>query len=205
MQFIFESNAIEGSKLSKSEVEAIIKKKYIKQTIEKREIREVQNSIKAFDIIRSDKFKLNQRQIINLHKLLVNGLGINTGYKKVDIIVNDKSTTPVGEVRTEMSRLLNWLADNKNNGRHPLQVAVDFHQRFERVHPFEDGNGRIGRLLLNWILLRYGYPPMLFLYQNRQQYFNALNQADEGRKNKWHWYCLRVYKNSVGWILKEIN
>lgn len=204
VQFIFESNAIEGSKLSQAEVNSIVQKKQIKKTIERREIREVKNSIEAFNLIRNDKFKLNQHTIINLHKLLVEGLDINTGYKKVDIIVNNKKTTPVGRVRSEMNSLLKWLKDNKKSKRHPLAIASDFHQRFEHIHPFEDGNGRIGRLLFNFVLSQYGYPPILFLYQNRRSYFSALNQADEGRKNKWYWCVLGVYKNSINWFLKEM-
>ncbi len=204
VQFIFESNAIEGSKLTSDEVNSIVKKKNIKKSIERREIKEVRNSIKAFNLIRSDIFNLNQHQIINLHKLLVEGLNINTGYKKVDIIVNNKQTTRAGEVRRDMKKLLDWYKDNKKKKIHPLQLATDFHQRFELIHPFEDGNGRVGRLLFNWILLQQKYPPILFLYQNRRKYFNALNQADEGRKNKWHWFCVDVYKKSIKWLLENI-
>ncbi|MBI2444023.1 MAG: Fic family protein [Candidatus Magasanikbacteria bacterium] len=202
VQFIFESNAIEGSKLSQSEVKAIVKNKYIKKTIARKEIVEVKNSIKVFPVIRGTQFTLNQRQIIQLHKLLVRGLGIASGYKKVDIIVNNKPTTPVGRVRQEMKMLLAWWNSNKTSQRHPLALAADFHQRFERIHPFTDGNGRIGRLLFNWILFYFGYPPILFLYRNRQRYFNALDQADEGRKNKWYWYCIQVYKSSINWLLE---
>ncbi|MFZ2189387.1 MAG: Fic family protein [Candidatus Magasanikiibacteriota bacterium] len=205
VQFIFESNAIEGSKLSQQEVGAIIKKQYLNKSVEKREIKEVRNSILALKIIRDKKFVLNQHSIINLHKLLVDGLDINTGFKKVDIVVNNKQTTPAGQVRMEMKKLLDWWKKNKKSKQHPLALAADFHQRFESIHPFEDGNGRIGRLLFNWILLQYGYPPILFLYQNRKLYFNALNQADEGRKNKWHWFCIRVYKDSIKWSLENIK
>ena len=204
VQFIFESNAIEGSKLSPKEVNSIVNKKYVKKSIERREIREVRNSIIAFNLIRKNNFVLNQHQIINLHKILVSGLGINTGYKKVNIIVNNKETTPAGKVRGDMKHLLDWWKKNKKNNFHPLQLAADFHQRFEHIHPFEDGNGRVGRLLFNWILFQYQYPPILFLYQNRQRYFNALDQADEDRKNKWHWFCVNVYKRSVKWLLNEM-
>ena len=205
VQFIFESNAIEGSKLSKNEVNSIVQKKYVKKTIERREIKEVKNSISAFKIIRGEYFELNQHQIINLHKLLVSNLGINTGYKKADIVVNNKPTTPAGQVRSEMGRLLNWWKMSKKNKRHPLAIAADFHQRFEHIHPFEDGNGRIGRLIFNYILLQYGYLPVLFLYQNRQLYFNALSQADRNRINKWYWYVIKVYKDSMAWFLREID
>jgi len=203
VQFIFESNAIEGSKLSQAEVSSIVKRKYLKKTIERREIKEVKNSIAAFNLIRHGEFKLNQHQIINLHKLLVEGLGVKTGYKKAAVIVNNKPTTPAGRVRAEMGLLLKWRQDNKKSRRHPLAIAADFHQRLEYIHPFEDGNGRVGRLLFNLILFQYGYPPILFLYKNRQAYFNALNQADEGRKNKWYWQAIKVYKQSLNWLISE--
>jgi Fic family protein len=202
VQFIFESNAIEGSKLSQSEVSSVVQRKIIDGNIERREIKEVRNSIAAFNLIRSDKFKLNQHSVINLHKMLVEGLGINTGYKKADVVVNNKLTVPPGQVRTEMNRLLCWFKENKKSRQHPLKIAADFHQRFERIHPFEDGNGRVGRLLFNFILLKQDYPPILFLYRNRYSYFNALNQADEGQKNKWHWQTINVYKNSLKWFLE---
>ncbi len=205
VQFIFESNAIEGSKLNQAEVNAIVKKQLINKSVEKREVKEVKNSILAFNLVRNNKFILNQHTIINLHKLLVDGLGINTGYKKVNIIVNNKTTTPAGQVRREMKNLLDWWHENKKSGCHPLSLAADFHQRFESIHPFEDGNGRIGRLLFNWMLWQFVYPPILFLYQNRRLYFNALSQADEGRRNKWHWYCIRVYGSSIKWLLQEIK
>lgn len=205
VQFIFESNAIEGSKLSQNEVNSIIQNGYIKKTIERREIKEVKNSIEAFNFIRSGKFRLNQHQIINLQKLLLKDLGKGTGYKRVDIVVNNKPTTPVGQVRSKMSELLNWWKKNKKSKRHPLALAADFHQRFEQIHPFEDGNGRTGRLLFNFLLSQYGYPPILFLYQNRTAYFNALNQADEGRENKWYWHAIKVYKDSIRWLLEEID
>ncbi|MFA6171359.1 MAG: Fic family protein [Patescibacteria group bacterium] len=104
-----------------------------------------------------------------------------------------------------MSELLSWWKKNKKSRQHPLALAADFHQRFELIHPFSDGNGRAGRLIFNYILLRYGYPPILFLYQNRQSYFSALSQADEGKKNKWHWQVIKVYKDSVRWLLKEME
>jgi len=203
VQFIFESNAIEGSRLSKAEVNSIVKNSYIKKNIERREIREVRNSIAAFNFLRRGRFRLNQHQIINLHKALMKDLPTNTGYKRVEIIVNNKTTTPVGGVRREMSMLLEWWKKNKKSARHPLAAAADWHQRFECIHPFEDGNGRVGRLLLNFLLWESGYPPILFLYQNRKLYFSALDQADEGRKNKWYWYVIRAYKNSIKWLLNE--
>lgn len=197
IQFIFESNAIEGSRLSVEEVSSIVGRKYIKKTISRKEILEVQNSIKVFDLIRKKDFKLNQRSIIELHKLLTFGLDIERGYKKVKIIVNNKETVPPGEVRSGMSELFFWLKIAQKEKRHPLFIAADFHNRFEYIHPFTDGNGRVGRIIFNWMLLKSGYGVILFKNRNRQSYFEALNQADKGRSNKLYRQCAKVYKKTI--------
>ncbi|MFH1838388.1 MAG: Fic family protein [Candidatus Kuenenbacteria bacterium] len=201
IMFIFESNAIEGSKLSQKEVEAIVKKKYLKKSINQKEILEVDNSIKAFELIRSKNFIINQISIINLHKIITKGLDIAKGYKKVNIIVNNKETVPSTEVRESMRNLLLWLNIQKKKKLHPFISAVDFHARFEYIHPFSDGNGRVGRLLFIWMFLKFGYGVMLFKNKNRQSYFSALDQADNDRSQKLYRHCVRVYKKTI----EELN
>jgi Fic family protein len=197
IRFIFESNAIEGSKLSQKEVEAIVKKKYFKKSADKSEIKEAENSIKAFNLVRSGKFVLNQRSIIGLHKILIAGLGVKEGYKKEEVVVNNKPTTAPGEVRKNMADLLKWWNKQKRDKTHPFIAASVFHQRFERIHPFSDGNGRTGRLLYNWMLLKSGYGVILFKNKNRQAYFSALDQADEGRPRKLYRHCIEVYRKTI--------
>lgn len=197
VQFIFESNAIEGSRLSSSEVESIIQKKYVKKSLERREIKEVHNALKAFTLIRDGRFKLNERSVIALHSLVTDGLGIEPGYKTEQIIVHNKLTVPPGMVRKSMAGLCAWYKQQRKTKRYPLVIAADFHARFEHIHPFADGNGRVGRLLFIWMLLEAGLPPILIRYSNRRSYFSALDQADEGRKQKWHWFCVREYKKTA--------
>ena len=197
VRFIFESNAIEGSKLSQKEVEAIIKKQYIPTSLNRKEVQEVENSIQAFELIRSKDFKLNERFLIKLHKLLTFNLEIPFGYKKVKIVINNKETTPPGEIRANVSNLIAWWKKQKKTKRHPLFVSADFHNKFEFIHPFTDGNGRVGRLLFIWMLLQIQSGVLLFKNKNRQTYFQALNQADEDRSQKWYWHCLKVYKRTM--------
>ena len=197
IQFIFESNAIEGSKLSQKEVEKIIKKQYIKRTAEKKEIIEVNNAIKAFKLIRGNNFKLNQRLIIELHKIVTSGLNIEAGYKKVDVVVNNKKTVSPDETRKSMSNLLLWQKAQQKKKLHPFILATIFHNRFEYIHPFSDGNGRVGRLLFVWMLLKSGYGVILFKNKNHISYFSALDQADNNRPRKLFRHCIRVYKKTI--------
>lgn len=68
-------------------------------------------------------------------------------------------------------------------GRHPIVHAANHHAWLERIHPFVDGNGRTGRLVLNFMLLQHGYPPAVILATQRKRYLNALEKADEGNPN----------------------
>ena len=64
---------------------------------------------------------------------------------------------------------------------YPLELAFKFHQQFEKIHPFADGNGRVGRMLLNYILIKAGYYPIIIRKTHRNHYLKALQAADIGR------------------------
>ena len=64
---------------------------------------------------------------------------------------------------------------------HPLQLAANLHGKFERIHPFDDGNGRVGRFLILAVLVNAGYPPLIIRKTQRLAYFNALADFDDGR------------------------
>lgn len=202
IKFIFESNSIEGSRLSKEEVESIIKKKYVKKSLDRKEVLEVENSIYAFGVIRGKNFKLNQNEIKNLHKIIIKGLGIEEGYKTENIVVNNKKTCPPKEVKEKMTELIKWWNLEQKNKSNSFLNFIKFHQRFELIHPFSDGNGRVGRLILIWMLLKNDYGVILFKNKNRHKYFSALDSADIGRNNKLYRYAVDVYKNTLKEIMK---
>jgi len=200
IKFIFESNSIEGSRLSESEVENIVKNKYIKKSLNRKEVIEVENSIKAFDMIRNNEFSLNQNQIKLVHKIIVKGLDTKVGYKKENIIVNNKETCPVDKVRKEMTDLIQWYERKNKKNNNQFLITIKFHQKFELIHPFSDGNGRVGRLILIWMLLQNKYGVILFRNRNRMKYFSVLNSADEGRVTNLYRHCAEVYKNTFKYL-----
>jgi len=77
-----------------------------------------------------------------------------------------------------MDILLEWYKKNETK-LHPLVLAVIFHHKFEKIHPFMDGNGRTGRILLNYILLRKKYSPLIINNSSRKTYLEALSKADK--------------------------
>ena len=74
---------------------------------------------------------------------------------------------------------MEWYIDAEKQGElNPIELATLFHYRFIRIHPFEDGNGRVARLLVNYILLRHGYPMIIIKTEDKSAYLDALNLAD---------------------------
>ena len=101
--------------------------------------------------------------------------------------------TPTGEthyyatpedVPILMGELMNWYNAEKNNTDiHPSVLAAIFHHRFVAIHPFDDGNGRLGRILMNLILMQKGLPPAIIKLKDREDYYVALNNANAGNYN----------------------
>jgi fido (protein-threonine AMPylation protein) len=80
-----------------------------------------------------------------------------------------------------MNDLIDWYRAAKVEPTHePLLLAAEFHYRFIRIHPFDDGNGRTARILMNFVLMQAGYPPVIIKTEDKQNYFAALRQADAG-------------------------
>jgi Fic family protein len=78
--------------------------------------------------------------------------------------------------------LLKWY---KNNSKlHSLVLASAFHHKFEKIHPFSDGNGRTGRMIMNYILMRNNYPPMIVRKKTRSEYLDSLSKADNSGLNE---------------------
>ena len=83
-----------------------------------------------------------------------------------------------------MGDLMNWYNAEKNNTDiHPSVLATIFHHRFVAIHPFDDGNGRLGRILMNLILMQKGLPPAIIKLKDREDYYVALNNANAGNYN----------------------
>ena len=200
--FIYESNAIEGSRLSQQEVEAIIRNQYIKKSLPRHEVQEAKNAVRAFAMIQSSDFSVTQKSLKQLHQTVVEGLNIPFGFKRQNIVVNNKQTTDPSDVRAELKKLLFWYKSNKHR-MHPFERALIFHNRFEHIHPFTDGNGRVGRLILNWMLLKDGYGVILLRNRSRTAYFGALDKGDEGRYRNLLTLASKTYTDTITEITTE--
>ncbi len=181
---IHSSLAIEGNTLSEGEVLAVLEGKKVVAPL--KEIQEVKNAIKTYELYP----KLNPFSIQDLllaHGTMMAGLVDEAGmFRKggVGVFDGDKPihiAPPADRVRGLMSDLFGWL---ENADDHLLIRSCVFHYEFEFIHPFADGNGRIGRLWQSLILGRLNpvfehLPVENMVYSNQQAYYHAINRSSD--------------------------
>jgi len=197
VNFTYESNAIEGNSLTLKDVTLVLCENIVPRGKDLREIYEARNTRNANLLLFSGKIKMDIPSIIRLHKVLVEGTGIATGFKRFPnvLMMRQVKTTPPELVQSEMERLM--MDYKRDKGKvHPLKLAAGFHSRFERIHPFDDGNGRVGRILVNAILLENKYPPVIIRKTMRESYFNALSAADSGHLDQLERFLLDKFKST---------
>lgn len=196
--YVFESNALEGNSLTLRNVAEIVFENRISTGKDLGEIYDAQNSYGTFLFLQQTRTQITHDFIIKLHTLLMKNIDDRLGYRKVPIMLLGKprfNAPSPKNVHPEMEKLLNWYYAHEDK-MHPLELAFKFHSKFERVHPFCDGNGRVGRFLLNYILMKKCYFPMIIRKTTRSTYLKALEAAD---REKWivlMRFALKHYKKT---------
>lgn len=205
--FTYNSNRAEGSKVSEPEIEKyIFSKKRIPKT---RTDREIFNSYHALKFAMSKQMKWNPKHIRHVHHLLLQGMEDNLIIGKWK---NENNTAPGNQptadfkaVPEQMKKLLAWLNDEIKKKHYPPLLALQFYTRFEKIHPFLDGNGRVGRILLNAILHRFKYMPVIFFTENHKSHCEALRQAIEARAKKFNLHFLEQAEKTSKLLREKIG
>ncbi|MBS3105282.1 Fic family protein [Candidatus Woesearchaeota archaeon] len=184
--FVFNTNAIEGNTLTLRDTDLLLNKNITPSGKSLREINDHLNSKDTFNFMLEKKPKINHETIIKIHSLLMKNIDKRIGYYRIHNVRVFGATfeaSPAEFVRIDMNILLKWFRKEKNR-LHPLILASAFHHKFENIHPFYDGNGRTGRMLLNLILINNKMPPLIVPDAQRKRYYNALSEADNTELNK---------------------
>lgn len=186
--FTYDTNAIEGSTIDSREVAEILEKgKWPDKP--KGDISETYGVARAIDFIRKTREHVSLRLIMELHRIVFENSKPFAGKLRppgVEVVVADQYGQAIhrGAPSTQVRRLLLGLARwyGKNRKKYPpLVLAAVVHNQFENIHPFQDGNGRVGRLLLNNILLKHNMPPLNIELRNRRGYYAALREYQKER------------------------
>jgi len=195
--FTYESNAIEGNSLTLKDVVMVMFENASIKGKDLREIYDARNSREVVELIIKNRFSVSHEDIIKMHKILVRDMGIQEGYKIVpNVILGSKIKTSSPEkVKKDMNDLIEWYNRNKDK-IHPIELAALFHGRFEQIHPFEDGNGRVGRFLINVILINHKYPPLIIRKTQRIAYMKALEDFDNKHPETIERFILEKFKKT---------
>ncbi|MCK9197578.1 MAG: Fic family protein [Syntrophales bacterium] len=182
------SLAIEGNTLSVEQITAILEGKRIIAPL--REVQEVRNAVKAYD--QFDKWQpYSKEDLLDAHRELMTALLDNPGnFRTSGVGVMAGQTVvhlapPADRVPYLMHDLLHWL---KATDQHPLIASSGFHYEFEFIHPFEDGNGRMGRLWQTLILIKWNplfahIPVESIVYEHQAEYYAALNKSTKNAES----------------------
>ena len=184
--FTYNTNAIEGSKLTQEEVKNLLEKdKWPNKS--KEDIAEALGVDEAISYIRNTKEHLSLELIKKIHKIVFKNSKPFAGKlrkKGEDVVVMDSERkivhegAPQARISHLLQELTKWYEQNKH--KYPgLVLGAVVHNQFENIHPFRDGNGRVGRILLNNILIKHGLPPINIDLKNRVEYYASLNAYEK--------------------------
>ncbi|MDE1768740.1 MAG: Fic family protein [Candidatus Micrarchaeota archaeon] len=183
--FVYDTNAIEGSTVEQKEVVGIIEKNEWPDK-SKDEISETLGVADAVRYIRKTKEHISTQFIKELHKIVFKNSKPYAGiFRKLgeEVAVMDSNHNIIhkgafsAQVPSLVRELIVWYEKNKRRYP-PLVLAAVVHNQFENIHPFRDGNGRVGRLLLLNILLKHKLPPVNIELRNRTEYYSALQKYE---------------------------
>ena len=185
-EFVYNTNAIEGSTIQRDEVPEILHKQ---KPLGAEEL-ETKGVAKAVEYIKNAKEGLSIELMRKLHKICFEGSKSFAGQiRNVEVVIrNSKGEilhqgVHVSQLQLALKEMIGWHNKNKNKFK-PLVLAAIMHNQFEYIHPFQDGNGRVGRLLLNFILIRNKYAPINITLEDRAEYYTTLQEYQKNQNLK---------------------
>lgn len=179
VNFTYNTNAIEGSTINRDETEDIIKLK-ISPNKPLRDVQETINHSKTFLKMLNEKKDLSLSLLLKWHNDIFSDSKPDIAGKIRDyhVKVGDYICPDWQDIKKLMKDFFDWYHKNKDK-EHPVELAAVAHYKFVKIHPFGDGNGRITRLITNFILHKKGFPLMVIEYKNRKSYYRALRKSDK--------------------------
>ena len=185
----YHSNAIEGSTLTYAETYAILynDNSFKIEGKEPREIYEAINHKEALNIVfenLQEKREFDERFIKKLNETINKNIKETSGFRKVQVFIQGSDYIPPEPEK--VPNLMNYYVYNYNNDIEDIFLKIaKYHIEFEKIHPFEDGNGRTGRLLLNYELLKNDLPPVVISKDERVKYFEFIRKNDSSGLAEW--------------------
>jgi len=187
IEMTYNSNAIEGNSLTLKETFLVInegitvKGKPLKDHLEARDHYLTLNYL--YDLVEKGKHHtMSEHLIRSMHQLIMQETDKEWAgvYRNANVIISGADYIPPDalEVAHKMKQLIDWVKGNKSN-LHIIELAALLHHKLVFIHPFFDGNRRTSRIIMNLLLMQYGFPLVIILKNDRKKYYNVLSQADK--------------------------
>ncbi|MAE13042.1 hypothetical protein CMO92_00615 [Candidatus Woesearchaeota archaeon] len=193
VDFTYNTNAIEGSTISWEETRGIVEDRVSPQR-PLGDVKETEAHVRVFLAMIEEPQVLDKGLILGWHKELFRETKADLAGKFREYLVR------VGRYRApdwqDVDHLMKELVlfFNQSTRMNPVELAARVHYRFEKIHPFGDGNGRVGRLLMNFILWCTGYPILIIEYKKRSSYYRALGKDEDHFFQYFSRRYLRAYR-----------
>lgn len=185
---VYNSNAIENSTLTLKETEKILLDMEVSRDVSVREVFEAKNLARVVGYIRtkSQEGEINKESILLLHQMLIGGINdkiagrfrLRGEYVRVGTHI---ASAPEHVERMIDAILLEYTSDLNS---YFLDKISKFHLDFETIHPFNDGNGRIGRVIINYQLQRFGFPGVIVRDREKKDYYQSFSDYRDGKNTK---------------------
>lgn len=199
IRFTYNTNAIEGNRLSLNQTAMILKDKQIPTGIETKDYNEAINGRDALNYIKQYKEKLSFELVEKINEELTKNTGVmysgRIRFFPVMITNSDHIPPEADDVKPMLEKAFKEYYSNKRKKIHPVINAYLLHAQIAHIHPFEDGNGRTSRALMNWSLIMDKYPRFYIPFEKRGEYYKALEKYDKGELKE---YCQDMFDLTIG-------
>ena len=183
LRHTYHSDAIEGNTLTLQETKLVLEEGVTIGGKPLKDHLEAKNDAEAFDLMVKlvhAKKPISQNIIQEIHELVTKGIIEESGkYRTENIRITGSKTTPPSYSKI-VKLMEEYISNIKELKVPPIKKAAYIHHELVRIHPFIDGNGRVGRLITNLYLMKIGYPPIVLKKEERRKYYQVLQKADDG-------------------------
>ena len=185
---VYNSNAIENSTLTISETEKILMNMEVSRNVSVREVFEAKNLAQVSEYVRNrvSVDSVDKELILLLHKMLIGNIdeGIAGRFRKQYEYVRVGTHIAPAPEHIEMMMEALLLEYSSRHTEHVIEKVAKFHLEFEHIHPFCDGNGRIGRVLMNYQLMQLGFPSIIIRDKEKLLYYKSFGEYEQSNKKK---------------------
>lgn len=181
---IYHTVGIEGNTMTIDQLKYLLETGQVvsgKSIMEHNEVLGLQLAMKYVKLLTRKNY-ISVNDILGIHRRAMGHVDpVNSGrFRNEKVFIGKHIPPPPEEVPMMMEAYESWLNSEEAQNMHPVRYAALAHYKLVDIHPFSDGNGRTSRLVMNLILIRAGYPPVMVLKEQREKYYDALNAANLG-------------------------